>query len=68
MMQRRPGLPEPSIAKMLRLPCAWGSFIGHFCGNYFYYFLLAWLPTYLVQEEHLSIRNDVEADVGSVLS
>jgi ACS family D-galactonate transporter-like MFS transporter len=46
---------EPSIMKMLRLPCAWGSFIGHFCGNYFYYFLLAWLPTFLVQEEHLSI-------------
>ncbi len=45
----------PSIAKMLRLQCAWGSFLGHFCGNYFYYFLLTWLPTYLVQEEHLSI-------------
>ena len=42
---------------MLRLRCAWGTFIGHFCGNYFYYFLLAWLPTYLVQEEHLSIRS-----------
>ena len=46
---------EPSIAKMLQLPCAWGSFVGHFCGNYFYYFLLAWLPAYLVQEVHLSI-------------
>ena len=46
----------PSILKMLRLRCAWGVFIGHFCGNYFYYLVLAWLPTYLVQEEHLSIR------------
>ena len=46
---------EPSIAKMLQLPCAWGSFVGHFCGNYFYYFLLAWLPAYLMQEVHLSI-------------
>jgi len=46
----------PSIAKMLRLRCAWGAMIGHFSGNYFYYLLLAWLPTYLVQEEHLSIR------------
>jgi MFS transporter, ACS family, D-galactonate transporter len=46
---------EPSIAKMLRMPCAWGSFVGHFCGNYFYYFLLAWLPAFLVEEEHLSI-------------
>jgi MFS family permease len=46
-----------SIAKMLQLRCAWGAFLGHFSGNYFYYFLLAWLPTYLVQEEHLSIRS-----------
>jgi hypothetical protein len=34
-----------SIAKMVRLRCAWGTTIGHFSGNYFYYFLLAWLPT-----------------------
>jgi MFS family permease len=46
-----------SIAQMVRLRCAWGTTIGHFSGNYFYYFLLAWLPTYLVQEEKLSIRN-----------
>jgi ACS family D-galactonate transporter-like MFS transporter len=46
-----------SIAKMVRLRCAWGTTIGHFSGNYFYYFLLAWLPTYLVQEEKLSILN-----------
>jgi MFS transporter, ACS family, D-galactonate transporter len=48
---------DPSILTILRLPCAWGSFVGHFCGNYFYYFLLTWLPTYLAQEEHLSIRS-----------
>jgi len=48
---------EPSILKMLRLRGAWGALIGHFCGNYFYYLVLAWLPTYLVQEEHLSIRD-----------
>ena len=47
---------EPSIAKLLQLRCAWGAFIGHFCGNYFYYFLLAWFPAILVQEEHLSIE------------
>ena len=47
----------PSILKMVRLRCAWGALIGHFCGNYFYYLVLALLPTYLVQEEHLSIRD-----------
>ena len=50
-----PPVPSLSILAILRLPCAWGSFIGHFCGNYFYYFLLAWLPAYLMQEQHLSI-------------
>ncbi len=45
---------EPSVAKMLRMPCAWGSIVGHFCGNYFYYFLLSWLPAYLEQEQGLS--------------
>jgi len=45
-----------SMVKILRHRSAWGTFIGHFCGNYFYYFLLAWLPRYLVQEEHLSVE------------
>lgn len=44
-----------SLLRLLRLRSAWGTFIGHFCGNYFYYFLLAWLPEFLVREEHLSI-------------
>jgi ACS family D-galactonate transporter-like MFS transporter len=47
----------PSIAKLLCVSSAWGTFLGHFCGNYFFYFLLAWLPNYLVREEHLSIRS-----------
>lgn len=45
-----------SMVKILSRKAAWGTFIGHFCGNYFYYFLLAWLPRYLVQEEHLSVE------------
>jgi sugar phosphate permease len=39
----------------LRVKAAWGSFFGHFCGNYFYYFLLTWLPAYLSGEEKMSI-------------
>lgn len=44
-----------SMLKILKLKCAWGTTLGHFSGNYFYYFLLAWLPRYLVQEEHISV-------------
>jgi Sugar phosphate permease len=54
-----------SIVKILKQRSAWGTFIGHFCGNYFYYFLLAWLPRYLVQEEHLSV--EVMSDITSGL-
>jgi MFS family permease len=48
-------VPVPSILKLIRVPAAWGTFLGHFCGNYFFYYLLAWLPNYLVREQHLSI-------------
>lgn len=44
-----------SFSKLLRLRCAWGTFFGHFCGNYFFYFLLTWLPVYLVREQKMSI-------------
>ena len=47
----------PSIFRLLKERRAWGTFLGHFCGNYFYYFLLAWLPTYLVHEENMSITS-----------
>jgi MFS transporter, ACS family, D-galactonate transporter len=45
----------PSIVQLLRVKSAWGSFLGHFCGNYFFYFLLAWLPNYLAGEEKMAI-------------
>jgi ACS family D-galactonate transporter-like MFS transporter len=44
-----------SLGQILGRSSAWGTFIGHFCGNYFFYFLLAWLPEFAVREEHLSI-------------
>jgi MFS family permease len=50
-----PGNP-PGALDILRLPKAWASFGGHFCGNYFWYFLLTWLPFYLVRERHFSME------------
>jgi MFS transporter, ACS family, D-galactonate transporter len=40
----------PATVEILRTRSAWGAFLGHFCGNYFWFFLLTWLPTYLVKE------------------
>jgi ACS family D-galactonate transporter-like MFS transporter len=44
----------PGALRILAQRSAWGSFGGLFCGNYFWYFLLTWLPSYMVRERHLS--------------
>jgi MFS transporter, ACS family, D-galactonate transporter len=46
---------SPPILEILRFRSAWGTFCGHFCGNYFWFFLLTWLPSYLVRERNFSI-------------
>ena len=45
----------PRIQEICRQRDAWGTFIGNFCCNYAYYFLLMWLPSYLVTERGLSM-------------
>ena len=35
---------------LLRQRSLWGTSLGHFCGNYAYYFMLTWLPLLLVRE------------------
>jgi len=44
-----------SATGLLRIRSAWGTFLGHFCGNYFWFFLLTWIPSYLVGERGLSV-------------
>ncbi len=46
----------PSIRELLSQRSAWGSFMGIFCGNYFWYFLLTWIPIYLVRERTFSLQ------------
>ena len=45
----------PSMLQIIARRDAWGTFIGNFCYTYAYYFLLTWLPSYLVKERHVSI-------------
>jgi len=49
-------LHAPAISQILRQRSAWGTCAGLFCGNYVLYFLLTWLPSYLVQERNLSLQ------------
>lgn len=44
-----------SVSELFRLRSAWGTFLGHFCGNYFWFFLLTWIPSYLVRERGFTI-------------
>jgi MFS family permease len=45
----------PSYREMLGKRAAWGAYLGHFSSNYSFYFLISWLPTYLVKAHGLSI-------------
>lgn len=54
----------PATREIIGQPAAWASFTGHFCGNYFWYFLLTWLPFYLVRERHFTLQQ--MASVGSL--
>ncbi|MBO0911825.1 MAG: MFS transporter [Acidobacteria bacterium] len=45
----------PRIWQILRRRSFWGTSAGHFATNYLFYFLVTWLPNYLVQERHLSM-------------
>jgi MFS transporter, ACS family, D-galactonate transporter len=56
--------PPPGVVQILRQRSAWGSFGGLFCGNYFWYFLLTWLPSYMVMERHFTM--DHMASMGSL--
>lgn len=55
---------RPSFRQILRRRSAWVTFLGLFSANYFWYFLLTWLPSYLVQERHFSLQTMAVA--GSV--
>lgn len=44
----------PGVLRILRVRSVWGTFIGLFCANYAWYFLITWLPWYLVRERHYS--------------
>ena len=57
--------PEaPSLAEFLRLRSAWGTCFGLFSSNYVNYFLITWLPFYLVRERQFSMEN--MAKIGGI--
>ena len=54
------GAPEReapySLSKLIGRRALWGASLGHFAANYSLYFLLSWLPLYLVQSRGFTIQ------------
>jgi MFS family permease len=44
----------PGFGELLGRRDVWGTFFGLFGSNYLWYFLLTWLPSYLVNQRHFS--------------
>jgi MFS family permease len=45
----------PSLFQFLQLRAAWGTCLGLFAANYVSYFLITWMPYYLVRERQFSV-------------
>jgi MFS family permease len=49
--------PSPTFPEILRQRSLWGASLGHFATNYTWYFILSWLPFYLVRERGMSMES-----------
>ena len=58
----------PGIEEILRQRSAWGTCGGLFSLNYLSYFLITWMPFYLVRTRHFSMAAMAEIAGGSYLS
>jgi MFS family permease len=45
-----------SALRVLRERNFWATAVGHFCCTYPFYFLIVWLPLYLVRERHFTMQ------------
>lgn len=45
------------VSRLLRQPALWAMGVAHFCATYGLYFVVTWLPLYLVQSRGLTIEH-----------
>ncbi len=55
----------PSFLAILSRREAWGACLGHFSSNYVFYFVISWLPLYLVKERGFS--EGQMAEIGGMI-
>ncbi len=51
------GRYTPRFQEIFACRSFWGASAGHFCLNYVLYFMVTWLPFYLVREQHVSMTS-----------
>jgi MFS family permease len=56
----QPPQPAPAFSDILCLRAFWGTALGHFGGLYAFYFVILWLPLYLVKSRGFSVSNMAE--------
>ncbi len=55
---KEPIAPEtPPFALLLHSRLMWGALIGTFSYNYFVFYAMTWLPSYFVEQRHLSLTS-----------
>ena len=55
----------PPFRAILARREAWGAGLGHFCCNYGFYFVISWLPLYLVKARGFSVAE--MAEIGGLI-
>jgi MFS family permease len=57
---RRSDADKPTLRTLLKQTSLWGTVLGLFSSNYTFYFMLTWLPFYLVRERGFSTAEMAE--------
>jgi MFS family permease len=52
--------PAPSFLAIISKRAAWGASLGHFSANYSFYFVVSWLPLYLVKARGFTVTEMAE--------
>jgi MFS family permease len=55
----------PSYLSLLKRRDSWGAYLGHFSANYATYFVLSWMPLYLVKARGYSVS--AMAEIGGLI-
>jgi MFS family permease len=58
--EKGPAAPSPSYLEILRRRDVWGASLGHFSQAWAWYFIISWLPLYLVKARGFSISHMAE--------